>query len=134
MSVSRLDDAGTLETGSGFAGRPDGRPAGQAAGRPRLPFAAATAPVERPVLHDEDAAIVRSCWMCGIHLSGDQMMADGGSACADLRWYCRDTWACTQRWTSRPARGAARRGSRAEPPKPSGKQATGADVAPPVLV
>jgi hypothetical protein len=26
---------------------------------------------------------------------------DGGHACADLRWYCKDARACTDRWTSR---------------------------------
>jgi len=43
---------------------------------------------------------VRSCWMCGIRLSTDQMVADGGSACADIRWYCLDRQGCTERWTS----------------------------------
>ena len=42
-----------------------------------------------------------SCWMCGIRLPVGQMVADGGSACPDVRWYCQDTPACTQRWTSR---------------------------------
>jgi len=27
------------------------------------------------------------------------MVPDGGSACADVRWYCRDMRACTGRWT-----------------------------------
>jgi hypothetical protein len=42
-----------------------------------------------------------SCWMCGIRLRADQMVADGGSACSDVRWYCLDTRGCTQRWTTR---------------------------------
>lgn len=29
------------------------------------------------------------------------MVPDGGEACADLRWYCKDAKSCTQRWTSR---------------------------------
>ena len=45
------------------------------------------------------AAIV-SCWLCGIALHYSQMVPDGGSACLDIRWYCQDTWACTERWTS----------------------------------
>lgn len=45
--------------------------------------------------------IVESCWMCEIRLPVDQLMADGGSACSDVRWYCRDTPRCTQRWTTR---------------------------------
>jgi hypothetical protein len=31
------------------------------------------------------------------------MIADGGGACADVRWYCLDKLACTERWTSRAA-------------------------------
>jgi hypothetical protein len=45
---------------------------------------------------------VVSCWMCGISLQRNQMVPDGGSACSDVRWYCRDTQACTERWTSPP--------------------------------
>ena len=45
-------------------------------------------------------ATVVSCWMCGIGLQQHQMVPDGGSACSDIRWYCRDTRACTERWTS----------------------------------
>jgi hypothetical protein len=44
-------------------------------------------------------AAVVSCWMCGIRLHQNQMMPDGGSACLDIRWYCRDARACTERWT-----------------------------------
>ena len=44
-------------------------------------------------------AAVVSCWLCGIASPEDQMMPDGGSACDDIRWYCRDTRACTERWT-----------------------------------
>jgi len=51
-------------------------------------------------------AAVVSCWMCGIGLHYSQMVPDGGDACGDIRWYCKDTRACTERWTS--ARGPAR--------------------------
>lgn len=51
-------------------------------------------------------AVVQFCWMCGARLRADQMVADGGSACADVRWYCLDTRGCTQRWTSRSAKPA----------------------------
>ena len=44
------------------------------------------------------------CWLCGIHLSAALMLADGGGACADVRWFCRDIQGCTERWTSRTAR------------------------------
>lgn len=43
---------------------------------------------------------VVSCWMCGIHLHQSQMVADGGSACDDVRWYCKDARACSERWVS----------------------------------
>ena len=43
---------------------------------------------------------VVSCWLCGIGLQQHQMVPDGGSACGDIRWYCRDARACTERWTS----------------------------------
>jgi hypothetical protein len=39
------------------------------------------------------------CWLCGARLATYMLMADGGSACPDVRWYCRDTRACTSRWT-----------------------------------
>lgn len=43
---------------------------------------------------------VVSCWLCGIRLHQNQMMPDGGNACPDLRWYCKDIQACTDRWSS----------------------------------
>ena len=43
---------------------------------------------------------VVSCWLCGIRLHQNQMVPDGDSACRDVRWYCQDTRACTERWTS----------------------------------
>jgi hypothetical protein len=45
-------------------------------------------------------ATVVPCWLCGIGLQHSQMVPDGGDACSDIRWYCRDTRACTERWTS----------------------------------
>jgi hypothetical protein len=29
------------------------------------------------------------------------MLPDGGQACADIRWYCKDARSCTERWTAR---------------------------------
>ena len=49
------------------------------------------------------AVSVATCWMCGIRASASQMVADGGSACTDVRWYCLDVRACTERWTQRRA-------------------------------
>jgi hypothetical protein len=43
---------------------------------------------------------VVSCWMCGIRLHASKMVPDGGDWCDDIRWYCQDAEACTQRWTT----------------------------------
>jgi hypothetical protein len=67
--------------------------------------------------------------MCGIRLPADQMVADGGRACTDLRWYCLDTWGCTERWTSRSARLVAIRPGTAETPEQRGGQGTGTGAA-----
>lgn len=117
-----------------WAGRPAGGgswPEAHAAPLTGLPHrAAGPARAEpRPVSHWGEPAPVRSCWMCGIRLPADQMVADGGSACADLRWYCLDTWGCTERWTSRSARLVAIRPGTAETPEQRGGQGTGAGTA-----
>ena len=47
---------------------------------------------------------VAQCSMCGIALPLGLLVPDGGSACADIRWYCKDARGCTERWTTvRPA-------------------------------
>jgi hypothetical protein len=61
--------------------------------------------------HDQ----VERCWLCGIALPTGQLVPDGGSGCADVRWYCRDLRACTRRWTSTarpPATGPGNAGTR----------------------
>lgn len=45
--------------------------------------------------------VVESCWLCGIRVRAELLVPDGGSACASVRWYCRDMQACTERWTAR---------------------------------
>jgi hypothetical protein len=40
------------------------------------------------------------CSLCGIALPTGLMVPDGGQACADIRWYCKDAEACTERWTA----------------------------------
>jgi hypothetical protein len=40
------------------------------------------------------------CALCGITLPISLMMPDGGQACADIRWYCKDARSCTERWTA----------------------------------
>jgi hypothetical protein len=44
---------------------------------------------------------IQSCWLCEARLPADRMVADGGSGCPDLRWYCSDARACTDRWVGR---------------------------------
>src|SRR5438132_2559559 len=46
------------------------------------------------------------CSLCGIVLPKGLMMPDGGHACADIRWYCKDSRSCTERWTAHPPRPA----------------------------
>jgi hypothetical protein len=87
---------------------------------------------QRPVPLWGERAGIRSCWMCGIRMPADQMVADGGSACHDLRWYCRDTLGCTERWTSRSVRSAAILQEAAETPQAPGKQPAGEGAAQPV--
>jgi hypothetical protein len=41
-----------------------------------------------------------SCSLCGASLHRNQLVPDGGPACDDVRWYCRDVRGCTQRWTA----------------------------------
>ena len=44
------------------------------------------------------------CWLCGTRLAVQMMVADGGSGCTDVRWYCRNTRVCTDRWTAQRTR------------------------------
>ena len=39
-----------------------------------------------------------TCWLCGASLHKNQLVPDGGTACTDVRWYCKDVHGCTQRW------------------------------------
>jgi hypothetical protein len=48
---------------------------------------------------------VAQCSLCGIALPLGLLVPDGGAACADVRWYCKDAKGCTERWTNaRPER------------------------------
>jgi hypothetical protein len=67
-----------------------------------------------------------TCTMCGTELPVSLMMPDGGEACTDVRWYCRDTVACTQRWTAAQARPAA--GELAAAPGTMDAEQTGDDA------
>ncbi len=43
---------------------------------------------------------VAECCMCGIERPLGLLVPDGGGACADIRWYCKDVKSCTERWTA----------------------------------
>lgn len=43
---------------------------------------------------------VAQCALCGIALPLGLLVPDGGHACADVRWYCKDAMSCTKRWTT----------------------------------
>ena len=50
---------------------------------------------------------VASCSLCGVALPLGLLVPDGGQACADIRWYCKDARSCTERWiAARPPAGA----------------------------
>jgi hypothetical protein len=50
---------------------------------------------------------VASCSLCGVALPLGLLVPDGGQACDDIRWYCKDARSCTERWTAaRPPAGA----------------------------
>ena len=76
-------------------------------------------------------AAVESCWLCGIRMTADYMVADGGPECADVRWYCADAQACTKCWTSpRPASPADARGGAAAPPTTNQRLPAGSRIDP----
>ena len=51
---------------------------------------------------------VGQCSLCGIVLPLGLLVPDGGQACADIRWYCKDAMSCTTRWTTALPQGRAR--------------------------
>jgi hypothetical protein len=78
-----------------------------------------------------------ACAMCGIQLPVHQMVADGGQACADVRWYCKDAQSCTERWTAslpRHAHIAPTPVSLAPPPAPMPMAITASDPVPAELL
>lgn len=43
---------------------------------------------------------VAQCSLCCIALPLGLLVPDGGQACADIRWYCKDAMSCSKRWTT----------------------------------
>jgi len=88
-------------------------PSPEPAGQPQEPARPPQKQVAGPSAGGLDAVSVDSvlagpaterCWLCGARLAVQMMVADGGSGCEDVRWYCRNTRVCTDRWTARRAR------------------------------
>jgi hypothetical protein len=77
------------------------------------------------------------CSLCGIALPTGLMVPDGGQACADVRWYCKDAQSCTERWTAslpRHAHIAPTPVSLAPPPAPMPMAITASDPVPAELL
>jgi hypothetical protein len=68
---------------------------------PRLALAEPPAPTQRGGLRP---LAVAQCSLCGIALPLGLLIPDGGQACADVHWYCKDAKSCTERWTTAPPR------------------------------
>ena len=64
---------------------------------PRLALAEPPAAAQRDRLRPLEVA---QCSNCGIALPLGLLVPDGGQACADIRWYCKDAKSCTERWTT----------------------------------
>jgi hypothetical protein len=79
------------------------------------------------MVHTAAGAAVESCWMCGIRLPVSRLVADGGSACPDVRWYCQDMRGCVERWSAGRSRLGGARPGFPEPPQPRGWQPGGRD-------
>jgi hypothetical protein len=85
----------------GLATSPETRPE-QLPASPRLTLAGPPAPAQPGRLRPLEAA---QCTLCGIGRPLGLLVPDGGPACADIRWYCKDARSCTERWTTaRPPR------------------------------
>lgn len=67
------------------------------------PASPAPAPAERQAAtrrNQPRALEVAQCSLCGLALPLGLLVPDGGQACADVRWYCKDATSCTKRWTA----------------------------------
>jgi hypothetical protein len=72
-------------------------------GPEQLPVNPRLAPAEPPAAKQRDPLRpleVAQCSLCGLALPLGLLVPDGGQACADIRWYCKDARSCTERWTT----------------------------------
>ena len=93
-------------------------------GSEQIPTGPRLASVEPPRDHPRPLEVAQ-CSLCGVARPLGLLVPDGGQACADIRWYCKDSKSCTERWVaalpSRQAQVPATPGSffarTAEPPR-----------------
>jgi hypothetical protein len=100
-----------------LAGKPEPFPVSPRLDPPDLPDLSATTPDLSPVPPDLSPVApdlspvglgdarrrpldVAQCSLCGIAMPLGLLVPDGGAACADVRWYCKDAKSCTERWTT----------------------------------
>lgn len=61
-------------------------------------------PADTPTAEQGDHRLrpleVAECSICGVTHPLGLLVPDGGGACADVRWYCKDVKSCTERWTT----------------------------------
>jgi hypothetical protein len=72
-------------------------------GSEQLPSGPRLAPAESPATTQRDhlrPLEVAQCSLCGIARPLGLLVPDGGQACADIRWYCKDSISCTERWVA----------------------------------
>jgi hypothetical protein len=69
----------------------------QLPGSPRLASAEPPTATQRDQLRPLEVA---QCSLCGIARPLGLLVPDGGQACADIRWYCKDSISCTDRWVA----------------------------------
>jgi hypothetical protein len=76
---------------------PETEPARVPAAAPRPAPAGPPAPAQPDGLRPLE---VNHCSMCGVELPLGLLVPDGGPACDDVRWYCKDARSCTERWVA----------------------------------
>jgi len=72
-------------------------------GPEQLAVSPGSAPAEGPAAAQRDRLrplALAQCSLCGITRPLGLLVPDGGQACADIRWYCKDARSCTERWTT----------------------------------
>jgi len=78
----------------------------------QLPASARTARADSAAAGQDDNRAPRplevaQCSLCGITRPLGLLVPDGGRACADIRWYCKDVKSCTERWATASLRSRA---------------------------